>query len=145
MIDSQVIEKLRRETPGCENKIHLNNAGAGLMPSPVLTRMIEHLELEAKIGGYEAAELKDHEIQEFYQLAGRLVNCSSRNIAYTNSATDSYSRALSSIPFIKGDILLTTITFQIKSLFYHFKTSISYREFAVIDFDEKALIGEKVH
>jgi len=108
MIDSKDIEKLRRETPGCENKIHLNNAGAGLMPSPVLNKMIEHLELEAKIGGYEAAELKHHEIQEFYQQAGKLVNCYSANIAYTNSATDSYSKALSSIPFNKGDILITT-------------------------------------
>lgn len=108
MIDSKDIEKLRRETPGCENKIHLNNAGAGLMPSPVLNKMIEHLELEAKTGGYEAAEFKHHEIHEFYQQAGRLVNCSPGNIAYTNSATDSYSRALSSIPFKKGDILLTT-------------------------------------
>jgi len=108
MIDSQDIGKLRRETPGCENKIHLNNAGAGLMPSPVLNRIIEHLELEARIGGYEAAELKHQEIQEFYEQAGKLVNCSSENIAYTNNATDSYSRALSSIPFNKGDILLTT-------------------------------------
>ena len=108
MIDSKDIEKLRRETPGCENKIHLNNAGAGLMPSPVLNKMIEHLELEAKTGGYEAAEFKHHEIHEFYQQAGKLVNCSPGNIAYTNSATDSYSRALSSIPFKKGDILLTT-------------------------------------
>jgi len=108
MIDSQDIEKLRRETPGCENKIHLNNAGAGLMPLSVLNRMIEHLELEARIGGYEAAEDKHHEIQEFYIQAGKLLNCLSRNIAYTNSATDSFSKALSSVPFKKGDVLLTT-------------------------------------
>ncbi len=108
MIDSQELDKLRGETPGCENKIHLNNAGAGLMPLPVLNRMIEHLELEAKIGGYEAAENKHHEIQEFYKQAGKLLNCSSHNIAYTNNATDSFSRALSSVPFKKGDVLLTT-------------------------------------
>jgi len=108
MIDSQVIEKLRGETPGCENKIHLNNAGAGLMPLPVINRMIEHLQLEANIGGYEAAEDKHQEIHEFYIQAGKLLNCPSKNIAYTNNATDSFSRALSSIPFKKGDILLTT-------------------------------------
>ena len=50
MIDSRDIEKLRRETPGCENKIHLNNAGAGLMPSPVLNKMIEHLKLQVALG-----------------------------------------------------------------------------------------------
>ena len=104
MIDSQELEKLRGETPGCENNIHFNNAGAGLMPLPVLSRMKEHLELEAEIGGYEAADLKKQEIQEFYHQAAILLNCSFQNIAYTNSATDSFSRALSSVPFKKGDI-----------------------------------------
>lgn len=31
--------RLRAETPGVVNRIHLNNAGAGLMPRPVLEAM----------------------------------------------------------------------------------------------------------
>ena len=42
-----------RATPGCENVVHPSNAGASLMPDVVLATMIEHLELEAQIGGYE--------------------------------------------------------------------------------------------
>ena len=50
------LAELRKETPGCEHCIHLNNAGAGLMPSPVLAAVQDHLALEARTGGYEAAE-----------------------------------------------------------------------------------------
>ena len=54
------INKLRADTPGCEQRIHLNNAGAGLMPQPVLDAITNHLLLEADIGGYEAeAEAAD--------------------------------------------------------------------------------------
>ena len=49
------IEKIRADTPGIGNVAHFNNAGASLMPTPVLDAQIDHLKLEASIGGYEAA------------------------------------------------------------------------------------------
>ncbi len=49
------IEKLRADTLGIEHVTHFNNAGASLMPQPVVQAMTQHLELEARIGGYEAA------------------------------------------------------------------------------------------
>ena len=50
------LEKALVETPGSSQVLHFNNAGAALMPQPVLDAMIGHLELEAHIGGYEAAD-----------------------------------------------------------------------------------------
>jgi selenocysteine lyase/cysteine desulfurase len=101
------IEKFRSETVGCRTVSHLNNAGASLMPDVVTMAILEHIKLESEIGGYEAAALKADEILQFYMQAGKLINCNPLNIAFTASATDSYTRALSSIPFCSGDIILT--------------------------------------
>src|SRR5438552_1189087 len=48
------LDRWRRDTPGCRDRIHLNNAGAALMPQPVLETLTRHLEREAAIGAYEA-------------------------------------------------------------------------------------------
>jgi len=101
------IAAFRNETDGCRNVIHLNNAGASIMPNVVTQAILEHIILESQIGGYEASALKAGEIQQFYFQAARLFNCKASNIAFTASATDSYTRALSSIPFQPGDIILT--------------------------------------
>ena len=52
------IQKFRDETSGTRRVIHLNNAGAGLMPDIVTEAQIDHLKLESEIGGYEAAAKK---------------------------------------------------------------------------------------
>ncbi|MES2110255.1 MAG: aminotransferase class V-fold PLP-dependent enzyme [Bacteroidota bacterium] len=101
------VQKFRNETRGCSNVIHLNNAGAGLMPDVVTKAQLDHIALEAEIGGYEAAAFNAGLIKEFYEQCALLINCHSSNIAFTASATDSYTRALSSIPFVAGDIILT--------------------------------------
>jgi selenocysteine lyase/cysteine desulfurase len=101
------IATFRNETNGCKNVIHLNNAGAGLMPNCVTQVQLDHIKLESEIGGYEASALKALEIQNFYTQCAKLFNCKPANIAFTASATDSYTRALSSIPFKDGDIILT--------------------------------------
>jgi selenocysteine lyase/cysteine desulfurase len=49
------IGALRALTPGCAERIHLNNAGAALLAQPTLDAMTAHLRREAEIGGYEAA------------------------------------------------------------------------------------------
>ena len=97
----------RNDTEGCKNVIHLNNAGASLMPNVVTQSILEHIRLESQIGGYEASALRAEAIAQFYVQAARLFNCKASNIAFTASATDSYTRALSSIPFQPGDIILT--------------------------------------
>ncbi|MCG8607509.1 aminotransferase class V-fold PLP-dependent enzyme [bacterium] len=102
------IEKLRRDTPGCAERIHLNNAGAALMPRPVLDSIKAQLDLEAQIGGYEAADAKREAINRFYDATADLTKSQPRNIAFTANATDSFARAVSSIPFQSGDIILTT-------------------------------------
>jgi len=102
------LDRLRAETPGCAHRIHFNNAGAGLMPVPVFETMTAYLELEAELGGYEAADARSEAIDDFYVSTAQLLGCEARNIAFAPNATDAFARALSSIPFVAGDVILTT-------------------------------------
>lgn len=101
------VEQFRNETRGCQNVNHLNNAGAGLMPDIVTTAVLDYVRLESEIGGYESAGIKEDSINDFYKQAGLLFNCKPSNVAFTASATDSFTRALSSILFSVGDVILT--------------------------------------
>ena len=102
------LARLRAETPGCASRIHFNNAGSGLMAAPVLEAITEYLELEAELGGYEAADAREEAIHDFYAATAQLLGCKARNIAFASNATDAFARALSSIPFASGDLILTT-------------------------------------
>ena len=44
------VERARKDTPGCERVLHLNNAGSSLPPRQVLDAVIGHLELEGRMG-----------------------------------------------------------------------------------------------
>ncbi len=93
------INKLRKDTIGCQHVLHFNNAGAALQPKPVIASIKHHIDLEASIGGYEAAEAVKHENELFYDLAARLINCSRDEIAYTNNATHAWNLAFYSLDF----------------------------------------------
>ncbi len=103
-----MIERWRSETPGTAHRIHLNNAGAGLMPQPVLDAIKEHLELEAEIGGYEASDARAKKISRAYDDVGALINAPARNIAIVANATAAFIQAISSFDFSPGDVIVTT-------------------------------------
>ncbi|MEL6720780.1 MAG: aminotransferase class V-fold PLP-dependent enzyme [Bacteroidota bacterium] len=102
------IQQLRQETPACLDKIHFNNAGASLQPQIVVQSVLDYLQIEAQTGGYETAEWRAKDIQGFYLAVASLLKTDARNIAYAHHATEAYNKALSSVPFEKGDVLLTT-------------------------------------
>lgn len=100
------IDQLRADTPGCNSRIHFNNAGAALMPNPVIDAQQNYLAHEALNGGYETADERAAEIAGFYTSMARLLGCAPRNVAFTSSATNSFARAISCIPFKAGDSIL---------------------------------------
>lgn len=102
------IDRIREDTPYCQDKLFLNSAGASLNPLIVNQRVKAYLEEEEKIGGYKLADLREAEIETFYEEAAKLINCGARNIAFTSDATISYIKALSSIDFKSGDVIITT-------------------------------------
>ncbi|MBO0931153.1 aminotransferase class V-fold PLP-dependent enzyme [Fibrella aquatilis] len=102
------IDQLRRDTPTTGHLIHLNNAGAGLMPTVVSEAIRQYVADEARYGGYETGARFAEPLSQFYTEAAQLLRCQPRNIAFTYSATDAYAKALSAIPFRAGDVVLTT-------------------------------------
>src|SRR5437868_1576003 len=99
--------RARRETPGCANFIHFNNAGAALLPETVLRTMLAHLQREAAIGPYEAADEVERRIEQVYESLARLLSCSADEIAVVENATRAWDMAFHSIPFQRGDRILT--------------------------------------
>src|SRR6187402_772802 len=102
------IDRWRAETPGCANRVHLNNAGAALMPRPVIDAISSHIELEASIGGYEAADDQAAEVDATYREIADLIHAQSRNVAIVANATAGFIQAMSSFDFEPGDTIVTT-------------------------------------
>jgi len=106
MID---VTRARRETPGCEHVTHLNNAGSSLPPQPVLDAVVDHLELEARVGGYEAHEQNEPAIERFYGAAAELLGARPEEIAFASSATRAWDMAFYAFPFERGDRIVTAV------------------------------------
>jgi cysteine desulfurase/selenocysteine lyase len=106
MID---LERARAETPGCDAVLHFNNAGAGLMPQVVLDAVVRHLQLEARSGGYEAADQAAASIEHVYDAVARLLNCRPDEVAVVENATRAWDMAFYAVPLAPGDRILTAV------------------------------------
>jgi selenocysteine lyase/cysteine desulfurase len=108
------VRRWRLDTPGCAARnhliplIHLNNAGAALMPRPVIDAIHRHIDLEAEIGGYEAEDAVAERVEETYGLVGALFGARAENVALVENATVAVAQALSAFDFQPGDVLVTT-------------------------------------
>ncbi|MFF5303038.1 aminotransferase class V-fold PLP-dependent enzyme [Streptomyces sp. NPDC013161] len=101
------IDALRQDTPGTANRVHLNNAGAGLLSRRTLRAMTSHLELEAAIGGYEAAGQERDRIDATHANIARLVGGQADEIALFDNSTHAWNAAFYSMTFKPGDRILT--------------------------------------
>jgi cysteine desulfurase / selenocysteine lyase len=102
------VARARADTPGCtDDRIHLNAAGSSLPPRPVLDAVVEHLELEARLGGYEAEAAAAERLDAAYPALARLLGCDRDEVAIVENATRAWDMAFYSLPFRSGDRILT--------------------------------------
>jgi cysteine desulfurase/selenocysteine lyase len=87
--------------------VFLHNAGAALMPVPVVEAMKRHLDLETEIGGYAAAKRESGRLESVYGSVARLVNAAPDEIAITENATVAWQMAFYALAFRDGDRILT--------------------------------------
>ncbi|UPK31778.1 aminotransferase class V-fold PLP-dependent enzyme [Bradyrhizobium sp. 186] len=104
MID---IDRIRANTPATSRLAYLHNAGAALMPAPVVAAMKRHIDLESQIGGYAAADHESRRLESVYGSVARLLNAAPDEIALTENATVAWQMAFYALRFAEGDRILT--------------------------------------
>ena len=101
------VQRLRNETPACEKIAHFDNAGASLMPDPVIQTVTDHLDLERRYGGYEAAARNADRLESFYTSVASLIGARPEEIAFAENATRAWDMAVYALPLKEGDRILT--------------------------------------
>ena len=99
--------RAREETPGCLRVAHLNNAGSALPPARVTDAMIDYLRVEARMGGYEAADAHASRVEGTYDAIAALIGAHRDEIAVVENATRAWDMAFYAFDFKPGDKILT--------------------------------------
>jgi cysteine desulfurase / selenocysteine lyase len=102
------VSRVRRETPGCEEVIHFNNAGCSLPPQPVRDAIAHYLEEESRSGGYETAEAYAESLEAVYDSVATLIGCDREEVALLESATRAWGSVFHALPLQPGDKILTS-------------------------------------
>lgn len=89
--------------------IHLNTAGAGLMPAAVADSMVECVRMEATRGAYETELHYDKIVQsEVYERVGRLLNATTADVAIFDSATRAWCAVVAQLDLGPTDKIWVT-------------------------------------
>lgn len=95
----------------------LNSAGSALPTRSVYQATVDHLMLEAKIGGYEAAAAARPRLEAVYGAAARLIGADSDDIALVESATVGWQRLVEAMRLGPGDrVVATRLTYVSSAL-----------------------------
>lgn len=106
-LTAEEVAAQRSITPGTTNRVHFNHAGSSLPPQPVIDAQNTHLELEASIGGYEAAAEMANAEEAVYASIASLIGAKPGEIARAEHATIAWLAAFWALPMEAGQRILT--------------------------------------
>ena len=101
------IDEIRKQTPGTRYGVHLIASGAALMPQCVIDAVVEHTQLEAQIGGYEAHARCADQLDQVYDWVASHIGASRHEIALMENASVAWAHAFYAIPLASGSRILT--------------------------------------
>ena len=95
------------------------------MPMAVMDAIRDHLKLELMHGGYEAEEIAQDKLENTYSSLAKLLNCSAREIALSESATASWNAVFFAIAqsFQAGDKILTARAEYVSNMISYLQVS----------------------
>ena len=101
------IDQIRSETPGVPVSTHLLACGSSLMPQSVVDAVVQHTQLEAEIGGYEAHAKHSDSLAGVYASVARHIGAAAHEIALMENATVAWCHAFYALPIKPGARILT--------------------------------------
>lgn len=107
MSQSIDIERIRSDTPGIKDGVHLLASGSALMPTPVVDAIVGHTLLEARVGGYEAQAIEQHKFDRAYVSVAHHLNADTREVALMENATVAWCHAFYALPLKAKSRILT--------------------------------------
>lgn len=91
----------REARPGAR-VVHLDSASAGRSSYAVIEAVVQHLHLEAEVGGYAAAEQAADGLTRAREDVGRLLGLDAEGVAFTESATAALEALVAAWPLHDG-------------------------------------------
>jgi len=101
------LNALRADTPGLQHGTHMLACGSALMPQVVVDAITDHIQLEARIGGYEAAAERSEMLDGVYDDVARLLGAKPQEIALMENATAAWCQVFYGLKLKAGDRVLT--------------------------------------
>ncbi|MCL1592740.1 MAG: aminotransferase class V-fold PLP-dependent enzyme [Actinomycetia bacterium] len=105
MID---VPLLRSDTPGVRKVAHFNNAGAALMPTPVIDAVEDYRQEEILYGGYETHRKRGNQIAAVYSSIADLIGSERSEVALADNATRAWDMLFYSLGLTEGSRIITT-------------------------------------
>lgn len=101
------VDLVRNDTPGVSVSTHLLACGSSLMPKCVIDAVVEHTQLEAQIGGYEAHARLSDQLDGVYTSVATHIGAKPHEIALMENATVAWCHAFYALPLKRGSRILT--------------------------------------